>query len=369
VTRLLILGGGPAALSAARGYRAAGGDGQVTLVTPEAGVPYNRPPLSKAYLRGELDEAELPLEAAEFYAGNAIEVRLGDAGARLEDNAVHLRNGEWLRFDTCIVATGAQPRKLPIPGAERALTLRSLADARELRFRAEQAATALVVGSGFVGCEVAASLAMRGLQVTLASDEGLPQLTRLGKAAGERIRGFLEAHRITLELGAPIASLDDAEADLIVMATGITPQSELGAGLKRHNARIVVDQHMRSSRPDVLAAGDVAFAYNASAGRHLAVEHWGEALNMGEVAGRSAAGDTSAVWDVAPGFWSTIGEHTLKYAAWGDGFDEARLADKGGGRFTVWYGREGTTVGVLSHNTDEDYEAGRERVETGAPLP
>jgi NADPH-dependent 2,4-dienoyl-CoA reductase/sulfur reductase-like enzyme len=125
---------------------------------------------------------------------------------------------------------------------------------------------------------------------------------------------------------------------------------------------------MRSSHPGILAAGDVARAFNAAAGRHLAVEHWGEALAMGEVAGRTAAGDRDAAWAQAPGFWSTIGERTLKYAAWGDGFDTARLEEDGNG-FTVWYGRGGACVGVLAHERDEDYERGRELVERGAPMP
>lgn len=131
--------------------------------------------------------------------------------------------------------------------------------------------------------------------------------------------------------------------------------------------RIPVDAGMRTERAGVYAAGDLVRAHNAGAGRALAVEHWGEALNMGEIAGRNAAGE-ERVWDVAPGFWSTIGTRTLKYAAWGDGFDETRLVEHGGG-FTVWYGREGTTVGVLTHERDADYERGRELVEQGAPLP
>ena len=118
----------------------------------------------------------------------------------------------------------------------------------------------------------------------------------------------------------------------------------------------------------MFAAGDVALARNAAAGRRLPVEHWGEALNHGEVAGRTAAGE-QAVWDAAPGFWSTIGDRTLKHVAWGDGFDEARWIDHPGGAFTVWYGAEGTTVGVLAHERDEDYERGRELVERGRPLP
>jgi NADPH-dependent 2,4-dienoyl-CoA reductase/sulfur reductase-like enzyme len=125
---------------------------------------------------------------------------------------------------------------------------------------------------------------------------------------------------------------------------------------------------MRTTRENVYAAGDVVRAHNPTAGRALAVEHWGEALNMGEIAGRNAAGE-DRVWDVAPGFWSTIGTRTLKYAAWGDGFDEARMVEHGHDAFTVWYGRDGVTVGVLAHDRDEDYERGRTLVETGAPLP
>ena len=181
-------------------------------------------------------------------------------------------------------------------------------------------------------------------------------------------------------LGAAVEAIDDhrvhvpdrepLSADVILMAAGVTPSPGLAehAGLDVRDGRIVVDARMRTSADGVFAAGDVALAHNAAAGRHLAVEHWGEALNMGEIAGRTIAGE-DVQWDVAPGFWSTIGEHTLKYVAWGDGFDEARLVDHGGGAFTVWYGREGTTVGVLAHDRDEDYETGRERVEAGAPLP
>ena len=139
------------------------------------------------------------------------------------------------------------------------------------------------------------------------------------------------------------------------------------AGLELTRGAIVVDAAMRTRRTACYAAGDVALAHNAAAGRRLRVEHWGEALNMGEIAGRSVAGETR-VWDVAPGFWSTIGEHTLKYAAWGDGFDEARLVDHAGGAFTVWYGRDGRTVGVLAHDARRGLRARRGLI-AEAPLP
>ena len=339
--RLVIVGGGPAALAAARGYREAGGDGEVTMLTRELALPYMRPALSKEYLRGEVDEASLALEPPQWYADHGIEVRLGATMAAVND-AVELIDGTAIPFDVCILATGARPRRL-FDGPS---TLRSLADAREL---AKRQGAATVIGSGFIGCEAAASLAMKGLDVTLVTDEDIPHQARLGEAAGRRIAGWLLALGVTLRTGTKAT-------DGTLMAVGI--ESE----------RIPVDAGMRTSRDGVYAAGDVVYAHNAAAGRRLAVEHWGEALNMGEIAGRNAAGDDRA-WDVAPGFWSTIGSHVLKYAAWGDGFDEARMVDHARGAFTVWYGREGTTVGVLTHDRDEDYERGKSLVETGAPLP
>jgi 3-phenylpropionate/trans-cinnamate dioxygenase ferredoxin reductase component len=122
---------------------------------------------------------------------------------------------------------------------------------------------------------------------------------------------------------------------------------------------------MRSASADVLAAGDVCRAENVAAGRPLRVEHWGDALVQGEIAGATAAGKHAA-WDQVPGFWSTIGSRTLKYAAWGDGFDRTRFESHDSGGFTVWYGREGRVVGVLTHEADEDYERGADLIGKGA---
>jgi 3-phenylpropionate/trans-cinnamate dioxygenase ferredoxin reductase component len=291
-------------------------------------------------------------------------------------------DGEPVPYDALVLATGAEAAVLPIEGADHpeVLRLRRVEDALRLRERAEPGRRAVVVGSGFIGCEAAASLAMRGLAVTLVSDEPVPHEARLGADAGGRIAGWLTELGVELRLGTGVELIADGhrvhlpgsaplEADLVLVGGGITPNAQLAeaAGLPLERGRVVVDEHMRSGRHGILAAGDVAFAHNAAAGRPLAVEHWGEALNMGETAGRVAAGE-DASWAVAPGFWSTIGPHVLKYAAWGDGHDEARLEDHGG-PFTVWYGRGGITVGVLAHERDEDYERGRELVETGAPLP
>jgi 3-phenylpropionate/trans-cinnamate dioxygenase ferredoxin reductase component len=152
-----------------------------------------------------------------------------------------------------------------------------------------------------------------------------------------------------------------------VMAAGVAPRAELAAaaGISVGGGAIPVDAAMRTSAPGVLAAGDVCRAFNVAAGRELRVEHWGDALGQGAIAGQVAAG-REAAWSDVPGFWSTIGRCTLKYTAWGDGFDEARFVPHGNG-FTVCYGRDGKLVGVLTHEADENYERGGQAVAEGAP--
>ena len=382
--RLVVVGGGPAALEAARAYREAGAGGEVVLVSADGYLPYNRPPLSKDFLRGESEEDVLGLEDASFYRHHDIEVRLGTRAQALDTGrrVVALSDGETLSYGWCILATGACPKPLPVPGAEGSgvFYLRSRRQARELREAAAAARSAVVVGSGFIGCEAAASLARRGLAVTLVSMEDGPQAARLGEAASQVLRAWLEEDGVSLRLGVEVEAIEvgrvrlageaSAEGDLLLVAGGVEPEAGLAAdaGLAVEAGRVQVDAQMRSSAAGVLAAGDVAFAFNVSAGRHLAVEHWGEALAMGRVAGQTAAG-VEASWAEVPGFWSAIGDRTLKYAAWGDGYDDASLVDHGGGAFTVWYSQEGVTVGVLTHEADHDYERGRRLIEQRQPAP
>jgi NADPH-dependent 2,4-dienoyl-CoA reductase/sulfur reductase-like enzyme len=153
------------------------------------------------------------------------------------------------------------------------------------------------------------------------------------------------------------------------MAAGVAPRSELaaGAGLELgEDGAVAVDRAMRAGGAgSLLACGDVSRAFNAAAGRSLRVEHWGDALGQGEVAGRTAAGQDAA-WSDVPGFWSTIGKRTLKHAAWGDGFDQLRVERHVSGGFTAWYGKAGRLVGVLAHQADEDYERGKQLIADGA---
>ena len=386
--RVVIVGGGPAGLATARAYRQSGGSGPVTILTTEPYPPYNRPPLTKDYLRGETPREDLWLEPPGWFEENAVDLRLTTNAHSLDRDrrVVETENGE-IPYDVCVIATGSEPIRLPVPGAEDEdiLVMRTIEHSTRLRSRVGEESRVVVVGSGFIGCEAAASLSMRGARVTMVSLEERPQIERLGEEVANRIEAWLEGYGVELRLGAGIEKIERENygyevgieggnrisAETVLFGTGVRPRTEIAekAGLEViDGGGIVSDSSMRTSAPGVFAVGDISFAYNEAAGRRLHVEHWGEALNHGKVAGTVIAGG-EAVWSVAPGFWSTIGEQTLKYVAWGDGFDDARFVDHDNGAFTCWYGNEGICVGVLTHDHDEDYERGRELVESGAPLP
>ncbi len=391
---VVIVGGGPAGLSAARAYRAAGGRAAVVIVTDDEHRPYQRPPLTKEFLRGEQDAADLALEDARWYAEHEVEVRHAHAThLDLERGRVEVAPGDGLTYGSCVLATGSEPQRPDVPGADLdgVHVIRTLTDAAALRRRVEAGArSALVVGSGFIGCEAAASLAARGLTVTMLAAEAAPLVGRLGGQVAERLAGWLRAEGVDVRPDRLITAIERDEnagagalrvitaaeapvtADVIVLGSGVAPRVKLaadaGLALGPEGAAVRCDASLRTSARGVFAAGDLALVDHPRAGRPIRVEHWGDALAHGEVVGRVLAGEV-ARWDSVPGFWSTIGGRTLKYAAWGDGFDDVRVIDHGEGAFTAWYARAGATVGVLTHDADEDYQRGRELVAAGAPPP
>lgn len=380
--RIVIVGGGPAALSTARSYRDAGGAASLDLVCAEPHLPYHRPPLTKEFLRGEVEAADLPLEEEAWFAAHAVVVRRGRPAIALDRQArrVHLEGGQELSYDACVLATGSAPDRPPVDGAQDPglHTMRTVDDALRLRAAARLGARAVVLGAGFIACEAAASLARRGVEVVLVAPEERPQAQRLGERAGELITSLLCEAGVEVRLGAEVRRIEPRwrvwleggealSADLVVLGTGVTPRTALAseAGLALDDGAVTVDSSMRSADRSVLAVGDIAAAWHARAGRRLRVEHWGDALTHGEVAGRTLAGE-DAEWTSAPGFWTTIGEHTLKHSAWGDGFDEARVQAEGDAHLVVRYFRDGDEVGVLTLGDDDAYEAGRRRLEEGA---
>lgn len=370
---LIIVGSGPAGVGAAEAFRNHQAETPVRIITADPAPPYLRPPLSKEFLRGETDD--VTLHPPEWYAEHRIDL----VHARVEridtDEAFVVADGQRQPYSALILACGSAPTTLPVPGGERAYQLRSLADAQLLRDGSAGSGSTVVIGAGFIGCEVAASLAMQGIPVTLVAPQSAPQNQRLGADAGERLRTLLTTTGARYVGGVSVEAVHNGavqldngvtiDCDLVLAATGVRPRSELAddAGLDVTDARIVVGADMRSSVSNVFAAGDVALAFNATAGRRIGVEHWQDAADHGEIAGAVAAG-ADVQWDAVPGFWTTIGDATVKYHAWGDGYDRARLIDHDDG-FTAWYERDGATVGVLTLNADSDYERGEALIKTG----
>jgi NADPH-dependent 2,4-dienoyl-CoA reductase/sulfur reductase-like enzyme len=375
---LIVIGSGPAGVSAAEAFRARNSDVPVRILTADSDLPYARPPLSKDYLRGGTEDVQLHPER--WYDDRSIELISDLRVDRIDLQSRKVVAGDS-RFDyvAVVLACGATPAAVPVPGGESALQLRSLTDARRLRQAAGDADAAVVIGAGFIGCEAAASLARRGVAVTLVAPQAVPQEKRLGAEAGERLRELVTDagvryvgevsveeildHAVRLNNGVTI------DCDLILAATGARSRIELAetAGLDMHNTRILVGADMQTSAPDIYAAGDVALAHNSAARRALTVEHWQDAVDQGAIAGASAAG-ADAKWDTVPGFWTTIGETTVKCHAWGDGYQRSRQLERDDG-FTVWYETDGRAVGVLTCNADDDYELGGRLIEAGEPVP
>lgn len=368
---LVVIGGGPAGATAARSYLDAGGEPPVLIVSSDNDKAYWRPPLSKEGLASTDEPPNEPVLSDD----SGIEWRLNSTVTAVDVLGHTVRvGGDDVGWQRLIVASGSTPLRLDdvVSGVDPDAdvhVLRTLTHGRDLSEAASHARSAVVVGSGFIGCEATAALARRGIDVTLVTPEESPQVTRLGSFASEAILEFLKQYGVTVVSGVEVTGVTAPRTvhlsngrtlspDLLLAAVGVRQVSDFleGTGVQTHEGRIVADDHLRTNVDDIWVAGDVARGQHSVAGRNLAVEHWGDALAMGEVAGTNAAGG-NVVWADPPGFWSEIGEHQLKYSAWGDGFDEVVVQPRTGG-FTVWYGLGGDLVGVLTHNADDDYERG-----------
>jgi 3-phenylpropionate/trans-cinnamate dioxygenase ferredoxin reductase subunit len=360
----IAIGSGPAGLTAAETFRRMHPKIPVRILTSDPALPYAKPPLSKAYLCGR--DPELDLHNAGWFVQNGIQLHRGitvdhiDLANREVVTAAGRRYGYW----HLVLAAGATPVPLAVPGGEAALSLRSFADAVVLRMAAKNSESAVVVGGGLIGCEAASCLASRGIATTLVAPEPVPVQRRFGLDVGERVAKMLsdigvrfigstgvsavEDREVTLNSGAAV------EAELVVSATGVRPDSRLAtdAGLDTEDGRIVVDERMHTSALNVYAAGDVALAHNVTAGRRIPSEHWRDATEQGRVAGLVAAG-YSATWGGVPEFSCAIGHYALTYRGWGTGFRDCSVDESRDG-FTATYRYGHEVVGVLTATASRD---------------
>ncbi len=328
---MVIVGAGLAGAGAAQTLRTEGFEGRVVLIGDEPELPYDRPPLSKGYLSGETPREQVSLHDGAFYADSDITLVTGTRVTDLDltGSRAVLDGGELLGFDRLLLATGAIPRRLPVPGGELAGVhyLRTLADADALRAELRPGSRLVVVGAGWIGSEIAASARSLGLEVTVVDPAPLPLVRVLGPEVGSFYRDLHAGHGVQLLLGTGIEAFEGTgrvqrvvtsdgrrlEADIVVVGIGVLPRTELAerAGLTVDDG-IVVDELLRTSDPRVFAAGDVARARSPFYGEHVRVEHWAVARDHGAAAARSMLG-RGAPLDALPYFFSDQYDAGMEY--------------------------------------------------------
>jgi 3-phenylpropionate/trans-cinnamate dioxygenase ferredoxin reductase component len=335
----VIIGAGLAGAKAAETLRSEGFDGRVVLVGTEDERPYERPPLSKDYLRGEAGRDKVYVHDERFYAEHDIELRAGLTVTRLDTSSgeLELDRGERLRYDRLLITTGAEPRRLSVPGADLhgIHYLRSVQDSDALRERLDHGGALVVVGAGWIGAEVAASARQRGLHVTVVEPLSVPLERVLGAEVGRIYRDVHADHGVRMLVGTGVDAFEgdtavervrtsdgrELECDFAVIGIGVEPRAQLAsqAGLRVEDG-IVVDKHLETGVPGVFAAGDVANAQHPFFGERLRVEHWANALNQGPVAARNMLGQ-SVAYERLPYFFSDQYDVGMEYLGFARSWD------------------------------------------------
>ena len=335
----VIVGASLAGAKAAETLRDEGFDGRIVLIGSEAERPYERPPLSKDYLRGESGRDKVYVHPEGFYAERDIELRLGSTAVSLDAGAgeVALEDGTRLSYDRLLLTTGSEPRRLPIPGAELdgVLYLRSVEDSDTLRARLDAGGSVVVVGAGWIGCEVAASARQRGLEVTVLDPLGAPLERVLGPELGSIYRDVHTDHgvRMLMETGVEAFEGDGRvervrtsagellDCDFVVVGVGVQPRTRLAAeaGIAVRDG-VAVDPQLRTDAEGVFAAGDVASAQHPFYGEPIRVEHWANALNQGPAAARNMLG-RGIPYERLPYFFSDQYDVGMEYSGFARSWD------------------------------------------------
>ena len=386
--RFVVVGANLAGGTAAAVLRGEGFEGDLVLVGEEPYPPYERPPYSKEYLRGDRSFEDTLVRPAGFWEEQRIETRFGVRARRIDaaERIVELDDGDRLPYDAVLVATGCRNRRLAVPGAhlEGLLSLRTVADADRIRGAMVPGTRAAVVGMGFIGCEVAACLAERGLEVTAVEPLPTPLYRVLGEEIGRVVGAIHRDRGVDLLLGDGVAAFEGArrleavvttqgrriECDLAVVGIGVEPVSDVvaGTGVEVHDG-IVVDELCRTNVEGIYAAGDVACHHHPVAGRHVRVEHWQNALKQGEAAARSMLGLGTPYQDVH-WFWSDQYEHNIQYAGFHGPWDELVVRGSLEERsFVAFYLEAGRVRAAVALDRGKDLRRAMPLVKSGAVVP
>jgi NADPH-dependent 2,4-dienoyl-CoA reductase/sulfur reductase-like enzyme/nitrite reductase/ring-hydroxylating ferredoxin subunit len=336
---VVIVGGGAAGLAAADMLRREGYDGPLTIVSADASPPVDRPNLSKDYLAGTAQEEWIPLRSSDYYRDRRIDLLLSSRVSSLDTKRrrIMLENGKELEFGALLLATGADPVRLPIEGAADAQLhyLRTFADSKAIIARAASAKRVLVIGASFIGLEVAASLRARGIHVDVVAPDRQPLERVMGAEVGVFIRKLHEAHGVTFHLEQTVSRVSgrtvtlsdgkDLEADFIVLGVGVRPSLILAeqAGLAIDRG-INVDEYLETSVPGIFAAGDAARWPDPHSGERIRVEHWVVAERMGQVAAKNILG-LREKFDAVPFFWSQHYDVTINYVGHAEKWDAVEI--------------------------------------------
>jgi NADPH-dependent 2,4-dienoyl-CoA reductase/sulfur reductase-like enzyme len=389
---IVIAGAGLAGATAARTLRAEGYAGRVTLVGSELHQPYLRPPLSKEYLLGKAGEEAVPVAPDSWYREHDVDLRLGVSVAEIDagPHSVRLSNGDAVNYSALLLATGAVPRRIPLPGSglHGVTTFRTLDDSRLLREQLSAGGKNVVmIGSGWIGMELAAAASSYGNRVTLLGLEAIPLAAAIGPELGLFFRSLHEANGVAFRLpetaaevrgesgrvtGVVTGSGEVLPADIVVIAVGVVPETGLAvaAGLTVNNG-ILTDAALRTSDSDIFAAGDVANALHPFTGEHHRSEHWSNALNGGKVAARSMLGQDAAL-DAIPYFYTDQYDVSMEYSGFptlAAGSGPVIRGSLAARKFIAFWQQDGRVVAGMNVNMPRTQKPIKALISSRSPVP
>jgi 3-phenylpropionate/trans-cinnamate dioxygenase ferredoxin reductase subunit len=388
-----IVGAGLAGAKAAEALRSQGFDGRIVLLGAERHRPYERPPLSKGYLQGSAPLDSVFVHPPGWYAEHRIDLRPATTVTAVDRGRHELStdDGSRLRYDKLLLATGARPRELPVPGADhpRVLYLRSLDDSDRLHARLRPGARIVIIGGGWIGLETAAAARVAGAHVVVLEHAELPLLPVLGHRIARVFADLHTEHGVDLRCSVTVAAIDfnaadpaaagavlladgtRIAADAVIVGVGAAPNVELArsCGLEVDNG-IVVDQHLRTSDDNIVAAGDVANAYHPLLGRRIRVEHWANALHQPVVAAKTLLGETAA-YDRLPYFFTDQYDLGMEYTGYAEPGDTEKVVVRGDAAtrtFIAFWLHQDRVVAAMNVNTWDVTEPIGHLIRSGRPV-